>query len=153
MALSFLPDPIPSAVRGKIFEETISVVVPGSILEISAVLQDASENIDVIYLGSSITLKGAYQGGWSDVFTFVEKDQSDKTAPPQTAVGISNMPEDKNLYDLDQDQKQMIPRTWVVTVKYEDTETLSEVTETGEFVQEVFNDLDAMKDFMGNYYK
>jgi hypothetical protein len=62
------------------------------------------------------------------------------------------MPEDKNLYNLNQDQKQSVTRTWSITVAYSDLSGNPQEA-TASLTQEVFNDLDAMKDFMGNYYK
>lgn len=150
MAISFDPLPVPPAIRGKNFNVTISVTAPGEIISISASLVGESEPIS-ISTSDTISLSGKYLSGWQDIFTYVEAGESDKTDTPKTAVDIPNMPPDKNLYDLDQDQEHSIIRQYAVTVVYENSETLAEESASATLDHEVFNDLEAMHDFMANY--
>jgi hypothetical protein len=151
MAISFDPTPVPPAIRGKDFSVSVSVAVPGTISSMTVSLIGGPEPITINVSGSSISLSGKYLSGWQDIFTYVEAGESDKTDTPKTAIDISNMPPDKNLYDLDQDKKQSIIRQYSVTVVYDDEETFVEETATANLDHEVFNDLEAMRQFMANY--
>lgn len=151
MAISFDPTPTPPAVRGKDFSVSLSVSAPGSVSSIEASLIGFPEPITINAGGSNLSLSGKYLSGWQDVFTYVEAGESDKTDTPKTAIDIANMPPDKNLYDLNQDKKHSIIRQYSVTVVYEDEETSMEQTATVTLDHEVFNDLEAMRQFMANY--
>ena len=151
MSVSFSPDPVPPATRGKDFSQSVSVTAPGSITSLSASLLGDAEPITVSTSGSTISLSGKYLSGWQDIFTYVDAYQSDKTDTPKTAINIPNMPPDKNLYDLAQDQTHFIYRQYAVTVTYKDPDTLLSVTQSSSFEHQVFNDLEIMREFMANY--
>jgi hypothetical protein len=151
MAISFDPIPVPPATRGKNFSVSVSVTAPGTISSMTVSLIGGSEPITISASGSNISLSGKYLSGWQDVFTYVEAGESDKTDTPKTAIDIPNMPPDKNLYDLDQDKKQSIIRQYSVTVVYDDPDTFMQETATATLDHEVFNDLEAMREFMANY--
>jgi hypothetical protein len=144
------PTPLPPATRQQQFEQPVSVSVEGTILQLDVVLLGNQDEIEIVTNSNGFVIKGRYVSGWEDVFTYVEAGESDLTDTPKTAIDISNMPPDKNLYDLDQDTKQSIFREYTLTIKYAD-ETAAEITEVVDFTHEVQNDLEAMRSFMANY--
>lgn len=152
-SISFSPEELPVAIRGKDVNETVSISVPGTISSLTVELSgDYEQEAIVLEVGeSSFTITGKYLAGWEDVFTYVEANESDKTDTPKTAIDIPNMPPDKNLYDLNQDKKQSIFVDYNVTVVYEDEETMEEATLEGTLTHQVDNDLEAMRSFMDNY--
>jgi hypothetical protein len=149
--ITFSPDPIPTAIRGRTVNQTVDVSVPGSINKITVELVGEQDEIEISTSNSGFTIKGKYVSGWTDIFTYVEAGESDKTDTPKTAIDIPNMPPDKNLYDLNQDKKQSIFRDYNVSVEYEDETTFEKVSASASISHQVDNDLDAMKDFMANY--
>lgn len=151
--ITFSPEELPVAIRGKDVNESVSVTVPGAISELAvAIIADPpQEEIVVNITGSGFTITGKYMSGWEDVFTYVEAGESDKTDTPKTAIDIPNMPPDKNLYDLNQDKKQSIFVDYKVTVVFENEETMMEETLEGTLTHQVDNDLEAMRSFMANY--
>jgi hypothetical protein len=100
---------------------------------------------------TSSTLSGQFKNGFTDIFQYVSKGSSTAIEIPTVVVGQENVPPDQDLFDLNQDKNQFINRTISVTVAYEDLGTPGTYTAT--LTQSVFNNLDAMKEFMGNYFK
>jgi hypothetical protein len=152
-SITFSPEELPVAIRGKEVNESVTVTVPGSISELTVQLISEFEQEEIVLNTSSsgFTITGKYVAGWEDVFTYVEAGESDQTDTPKTAIDIPNMPPDKNLYDLNQDKKQSIFVDYKVTVVFENEETMAEETLEATLTHQVDNDLDAMKDFMANY--
>jgi hypothetical protein len=152
-SITFSPEELPVAIRGKDINETVGVSVPGTVSSISVALSGEYEQKDIVLQTSSsgFTIAGKYLAGWQDVFTYVEANKSDKTDTPKTAIDIPNMPLGKNLYDLNQDKKQSIFVDYTVTVVFVNSETMAEETLTATLTHQVDNDLDAMTDFMANY--
>jgi hypothetical protein len=152
-SITFSPEELPVAIRGKDVNETVTVSVPGTISSLSVVLSGEYEQEAIVLeiSNTGFTITGKYIAGWQDVFTYVEANESDQTDTPKTAIDIPNMPPDKNLYDLNQDKKQSIFVDYNVTVVYEDEETFQEETLEGTLTHQVDNDLEAMRLFMDNY--
>lgn len=149
--ITFSPEELPVAIRGRPVNQSVGISVPGSISELTVTLEGEQDEIVIETSGSGFTIKGKYISGWVDVFTYVEAGESDQTDTPKTAIDIPNMPPDKNLYDLNQDKKQSIFRDYKVTVVFENEETMAEETLEATLTHQVDNDLDAMKDYMANY--
>lgn len=152
-SITFSPEELPVAIRGKDVNETVSVSVPGTISSLTVVLSGEYEQEAIVLevADSSFTITGKYLAGWEDVFTYVEANESDQTDTPKTAIDIPNMPPDKNLYDLNQDKKQSIFVDYIVTVVFENEETFEEETLEATLTHQVDNDLEAMRLFMDNY--
>jgi len=139
------------------FNQTVGVSIPPegedtfTITSITATLTGESEPITVTTTTSSITIDGRYLSGFEDVLTFVPPGESNKTTSPSVVTGFNNVPDGQNLYNLDQDQKQLILREYDVTVVYTNDTTFAETTENTVLTHEVLNDLEAVRSFMANY--
>lgn len=149
MSVTLNPSEPADAIRLTNFSFTVNVSSPGDIQEISVSLTGASEPISITVGASSFTVSGIYETGFTDVLTYVSEGSSNLTETPTSVVGIQNMPDDKALFDLTQDQKQSITRTYAVTVKYDDGGT---VTENLSLNHTVLNDLESIRSFMANYF-
>ena len=149
MSVILNPSEPADAIRLTNFSFTVNVSSPGDIQEISVSLTGASEPISITVGASSFTVSGIYETGFTDVLTYVSEGSSNLTETPTSVVGIQNMPDDKALFDLTQDQKQSITRTYAVTVKYDDGGT---VTENLLLNHTVLNDLESIRSFMANYF-
>lgn len=142
--------------RGQEFAQSVTVSVPSdetegfTITNISVEALGEDEPITITVSEPEITFDGTYLSGWEDIFTYVPPGESDQTSEP-TEASIDEIPDGQDLYDLDQDQAHFIPRDYQVTVTYVGDVTQEETTETETLTHEVFNDLEAIKDFMANY--
>jgi hypothetical protein len=127
------------------FTVTVSVV-PGpleSISSVSGVLSGSpTEPITVTSGTSSVTISGKHVNTFVDVLTYTEKGETDLTETPTKVIGIGNIPDKKNLYDLKQDLRKSETRTYVLTVNGSQTLTIT---------QEVRNPLEVKRRFMANY--
>lgn len=153
-------DQLPSVVRLQSFSTTVSAsVVSGgegggeeesaTVISVTAEMVGGKDpGINITAGESSVTISGKHVSGFSDILTYVDKGQSDKTQTPKTVVGIENMPPGQNLFDLNQDKKQSLDREFIITVNLSD-ETSTSFT----LKQTVQNDLESIKSFMGSYFK
>jgi hypothetical protein len=120
--------------------------VPGpleSISSVSGVLSGSpTEPITVTSGTSSVTISGKHVNTFVDVLTYTEKGETDLTETPTKVIGIGNIPDKKNLYDLKQDLRKSETRTYVLTVNGSQTLTIT---------QEVRNPLEVKRRFMANY--
>ena len=81
----------------------------------------AQNNITFSGEGTSvITVGGNWNDPFSDQFTYVEKGTDPSLYPkvPVTVTKVDNMPSDKLLYNLDQDNTTPYIETFTVTVSY-----------------------------------
>lgn len=99
------------------------------------------EPITVTAVGTTVTINGRHQNLFKDKFTFTPTDTSDKTETPISVEGIGSVPDKQNLFDLKQDQRQSVTRTYQISYSG------GSVTVT----QEVLNPLEVILAFMKNY--
>lgn len=146
-------DELPSVIRLKNFSATVSASITeeegGQIVSVTAQLVGSDDpGISISSGSTSVTISGKHVSGFSDILTYVDKGQSDKTQTPKTVTGIENMPAGQNLFDLNQDKKQSLDRQYLITVTLDD-----DSTQTFTIKQTVQNDLESIRSFMGSYFK
>ena len=138
------PATLPPVNHNTVFTATVNLV-PGPMEMISGVtgslVGTPVEPIVITAVGTTITITGKHQNLFKDVFTFTPTDTSDKTATPISVEGIGAVPDKQNLYDLKQDQRQSIIRTYAINYSG------GSVTVT----QEVLNPLEVVLAFMKDY--
>ena len=121
-------------------------IVPESlevINSVSGILSGSpKEPISVSSGTTSITISGKHQNTFSDSISFTDGGETDLTQTPKTVIGIGNVPDKKNLFDLKQDLRQSETRTYVLTINGSQTLTVT---------QEVRNPLEVKRQFMANY--
>ena len=66
------------------------------------------------------TLVGTYEDGFIDIFKYVEQGYSDLNSTPTSVTGVSNLPDNKVVYDLAQDTTNSITKSYTITVSYKD---------------------------------
>lgn len=145
----FSPKPVPIAIRGIPVNEVITISQPNAnIISVKKLFDDSSINVNIS--GSSFTISGMYLSAWKDYFYYVEIGNSDKIQEPTIIEGIENVPECKDMYFLDQDQKHFVIHEYSVTYEYTD-ESLIVLTDTIIIPHTVENNFEAMRSFMANY--
>jgi hypothetical protein len=139
------PSTLPPVILNENFSVTVSIVPDQfeTISSVSGVLSGSPiEPITVTSGTSSVTISGKHQNTFTDVFSYTEKGETDLTQTPTKVVGLGNVPDKKNLYELKQDLRRSETRTYILTVN--GSQTLS-------VTQEVRNPLEVKRRFMANY--
>jgi hypothetical protein len=99
---------------------------------------------------SSVSIVGKYDDPFLDTFQYVSKGSSNKIENSTSVVGISNVPPNKELFDLDQDLRQLETIEYEITVEYDD-EFFAPATETFTVTHDIINDLEAIRSFLDSY--
>lgn len=134
--------------------KSINIVVTataagGEIISSVGATLDASEpGIRITSGASSVSIVGTYKDPFEDYLTYVERGSSDKLETPKVVRGISNLPPQKDFYELDQDQNKLSTRTYTITVNFE-----IGAPQTFTLTQDILNDLEGMRSFVSSYYE
>ena len=128
-----------------------------NITNVNAVLQAPSVEPDLVITPgtTSVSITGDLQDPFVDVFTYVEQSESDKTMTPIVVERVVNMPADKLMYDLDQDNRVYVSRFFDITVQWEAGTSGNLVAQTpATFVLElkIYNSWEGIRSFVANYY-
>tara|TARA_B100000925_G_scaffold241736_1_gene191061 strand:+ start:73 stop:540 length:468 start_codon:yes stop_codon:yes gene_type:complete len=95
---------------------------------------------------SSVSITGTLTDPFVDEFTYVEPGESDKTQTPTVVQRIPNMPADKILYNLNQDNTTPYIETFTITV------TADTGTTTFTLELKINNEYEGIRSFISNYY-
>ena len=167
MAVSITPDEAtgfaditrPNFAMNETVSATCNVQSPQicNVTNVNAVLQAPSYEPDLVITPgtTSVSITGDLQDPFVDVFTFVEQSESDKTMTPIVVERVVNMPDDKLMYDLDQDNRVYVSRFFDITVQWEAGTSGNLVAQTpATFVLElkIYNSWEGIRSFVANYY-
>ena len=131
MAVSITPDEItgladitrPNFTMNETVSASCSVQSPQvcNVTNVDAALQAPANEPDLVITPgtTSVSITGDLQDPFVDVFTYVEQSESDKTMTPIVVERVVNMPDDKLMYDLDQDNRVYVSRFFDITVQWE----------------------------------
>jgi hypothetical protein len=151
VAISITPDDeIPEVVRGQSFSATVSASADDTevINQVTATLQGDVEPRIVITPGeTSVNISGSYIDAFIDLFTYVERGSSNLIETPTRVRGTSNLPPEKDFFDLNQDVRREITRTYTITVTYDGGST-----EDFTVTHDIVNTLEAIRSFVASYY-
>ena len=106
---------------------------------------------------TSVSIGGSIQDPFNDQFTYVEKGTDPSLYPkvPVTVTKVDNMPADKLMYDLNQDNTTPYTETFTVTVQWESGPVGNLVAQTpATFTLElkINNEYEGIRSFISNYY-
>ena len=123
----------------------------GTILGVTASFDDPNPDMTVTGGTDTVTFSGQVTDPFEDSFFYVDKGKSDKTDTVKTVIGVSNVPENKELFDLDQDVTTYYENTITFQVTYEnaDGDTVEEDVTMG---YTIFNEYEGIRSFMDTYY-
>ena len=167
MAVSITPDEAtgfaditrPNFAMNETVSATCSVQSPQvcNVTNVDAALQAPSIEPDLVITPgtTSVSITGDLQDPFVDVFTYVEQSESDKTMTPIVVERVVNMPADKLMYDLDQDNRVYVSRFFDITVQWEAGTSGNLVAQTpATFVLElkIYNSWEGIRSFVANYY-
>ena len=140
------PSILSPVIIGDMFTATVSVI-PEPLETITSVTGSLSgtplePGITITGGSNSIIISGKHQYTFTDVFTYTEPEFTDLEVTPSQVTGRGNLPQDKNLFNLNQDKRKSEIRTYNLVINGNATLTVT---------QEVLNPLEAMRSFMANY--
>jgi hypothetical protein len=121
--------------------------------DMGEIIQSVTATIDISEPGVSITsatnsvsIIGTYKDPFEDYLTYIERGSSNLIESPKVAKGISNLPPNKDFYELSQDQRRLFTRTYTVLVQTNLSTSQFTVT------HDILNNLDGITTFVGSYY-
>ena len=110
------------------------------------VAPDVEPDLVITDGSSSVNIGGTLQDPFVDVFTYVEQGETDKTMTPVVVERVVNMPADKILYNLNQDNTTPYIETFTITV------TADTGTTTFTLELKINNEYEGIRSFISNYY-
>ena len=128
-----------------------------NVTNVTASVAGTQPNLVITPGTTSVNIEGTLQDPFEDQFTYVEKGTDDSLYPkiPVTVTKVDNMPSDKLLYDLNQDNTTPYIETFTVTVQWEQGTAGNLVAQTPvTFTLElkINNEYEGIRSFISNYY-
>tara|TARA_B100000614_G_scaffold252641_1_gene265556 strand:- start:370 stop:831 length:462 start_codon:yes stop_codon:yes gene_type:complete len=117
-----------------------------NITNVTATVSGSHPNLVITPSSSSVSITGTLTDPFNDEFTYVEQGESNKSQTPTVVQKISNMPADKILYNLNQDNTTPYTETFTITVTHDGSTT--------DFTLElkINNEYEGIRSFISNYY-
>ena len=128
-----------------------------NVTNVTASVVGTQPNLVITPGTTSVNIGGTLQDPFEDQFTYVEKGTDESLYPkvPVTVTKVDNMPSDKLLYNLDQDNTTPYIETFTVTVQWEEGPVGNLVAQTPvTFTLElkINNEYEGIRSFISNYY-
>ena len=128
-----------------------------NVTNVTASVAGTQPNLVITPGTTSVNIGGTLQDPFVDQFTYVEKGTDDSLYPkiPVTVTKVDNMPSDKLLYNLNQDNTSPYIETFTITVQWEQGTAGNLVAQTPvTFTLElkINNEYEGIRSFISNYY-
>ena len=125
---------------------TASGDVDDDITNVTATVQGTHPNLVITPGSTSVSITGTLEDPFVDEFKYVEQGESDKSSTPVTVQRLVNMPPDKVMFDLNQDNTSYTTETFTITVTHDGSTT--------DFTLElkIYNEWEGIRSFISNYY-
>ena len=128
-----------------------------NVTNVTASVAGTQPNLVITPGTTSVNIGGTLQDPFEDQFTYVEKGTDDSLYPkiPVTVTKVDNMPSDKLLYNLNQDNTSPYIETFTITVQWEQGTAGNLVAQTPvTFTLElkINNEYEGIRSFISNYY-
>jgi len=101
-----------------------------------------------------ITVTGNWDDPFSDQFTYVEKGTDPSLYPktPVTVTQVGNMPSDKLMYNLNQDNAEFVTKGLYIVASYEDINGVAQPNVSFYPEVKLYNSYERIRSFISNYY-
>ena len=165
MSVSITPDEVtglpditrPNFTMNTSVSASCSVSSPNvcAVTNVTATVQGSQPNLVITPGTTSVSITGTLADPFSDFFTYVEQGKTNLNSTPTTVEGTDNMPDDKVLYDLNQDGSNYVSEFFDITVQWEsgpsgNMTAQSPATFTLEL--KIYNEWEGIRSFISNYY-
>ena len=166
MAVSITPDGTttfltditrPNFAMNQTVSASCSVASPNvcNVTNVTASVQGNQPDLVITPGSTSVSITGSIEDPFVDEFKYVEQGESDKTSTPVTVQRLVNMPPDKVMFDLNQDNTSYTTETFTVTVQWESGPAGNLTAQTpATFTLElkIYNEWEGIRSFISNYY-
>ena len=165
MSVSITPDEVtglpditrPNFTMNTSVSASCSVSSPNvcAVTNVTATVQGSQPNLVITPGTTSVSITGTLSDPFSDFFTYVAQGKTNLNSTPTTVEGTDNMPDDKVLYDLNQDGSNYVSEFFDITVQWEsgpsgNMTAQSPATFTLEL--KIYNEWEGIRSFISNYY-
>ena len=126
-----------------------------AVTNVSATVQGSQPNLVITPGTTSVSITGTLADPFSDSFTYVEQGKTNLNSTPTTVVGTDNMPDDKVLYDLNQDGSNYVSEFFDITVQWESGPSgnlTAQPPATFTLELKIYNEWEGIRSFISNYY-
>ena len=111
----------PNFAMNQTVSASCSVASPNvcNVTNVTASVQGNQPDLVITPGSTSVSITGSIEDPFIDEFKYVEQGESDKSSTPVTVQRLVNMPPDKVMFDLNQDNTSYTTETFTVTVQWE----------------------------------
>ena len=165
MAVTITPDEVtgladitrPNFAMNQTITAACSVAAPNvcNVTNVTATVQGNQPDLVITPGSTSVSITGSIEDPFVDEFKYVEQGESDKSSTPVTVQRLVNMPPDKVMFDLNQDNTSYTTETFTVTVQWESGPAGNLTAQTpATFTLElkIYNEWEGIRSFISNYY-
>jgi hypothetical protein len=117
-----------------------------SIVDVIVTKLDNEPNVFIDNTENFAKIVGKYNEPFEDLFTYVERGSSDLLEKPKIGKNLESVPAKKDFFFLEQDMTEEVFRNYAVSV------VTSSSTYNFVVSHRIYNEWDALKDFVANYY-
>ena len=147
----------PNFTMNQTVSASCSVASPNvcNVTNVTASVQGNQPDLVITPGSTSVSITGSIEDPFVDEFKYVEQGESDKTSTPVTVQRLVNMPPDKVMFDLNQDNTSYTTETFIVTVQWESGPAGNLTAQTpATFTLElkIYNEWEGIRSFISNYY-
>ena len=147
----------PNFAMNQTVSASCSVASPNvcNVTNVTATVQGNQPDLVITPGSTSVSITGSIEDPFVDEFKYVEQGESDKSSTPVTVQRLVNMPPDKVMFDLNQDNTSYTTETFTVTVQWESGPAGNLTAQTpATFTLElkIYNEWEGIRSFVSNYY-
>ena len=147
----------PNFAMNQTVSASCSVASPNvcNVTNVTATVAGTQPDLVITPGSTSVSITGSIEDPFVDEFKYVEQGESDKTSTPVTVRRLGNMPPDKVMFDLNQDNTSYTTETFTVTVQWESGPVGNLTAQApASFTLElkIYNEWEGIRSFISDYY-
>ena len=147
----------PNFTMNQTVSASCSVASPNvcNVTNVTASVQGNQPDLVITPGSTSVSITGSIEDPFVDEFKYVEQGESDKSSTPVTVQRLVNMPPDKVMFDLNQDNTSYTTETFTVTVQWESGPAgnlTAQAPATFTLELKIYNEWEGIRSFISNYY-
>ena len=147
----------PNFAMNQTVSASCSVASPNvcNVTNVTASVQGNQPDLVITPGSTSVSITGSIEDPFIDEFKYVEQGESDKSSTPVTVQRLVNMPPDKVMFDLNQDNTSYTTETFTVTVQWESGPAgnlTAQAPATFTLELKIYNEWEGIRSFISNYY-
>ena len=126
-----------------------------NVTNVTATVAGTQPDLVITPGSTSVSITGSIEDPFIDEFKYVEQGESDKSSTPVTVQRLVNMPPDKVMFDLNQDNTSYTTETFTVTVQWESGPAgnlTAQAPATFTLELKIYNEWEGIRSFISNYY-